>query len=56
MGFGDNVDNVVRCFGVYRLVVLTILDPSKQRCNNTNINKTDYSNTNLIYQEDDENR
>lgn len=33
---------------------ITIQDPSKQRCNNTDNNNTDYSETNLIYSEDDD--
>ena len=35
-------------------VKTTILEPSKQRCNYTEFNNTDYSNTNLIYSEDEE--
>ena len=33
---------------------ITIQDQSKQRCNNTDNNNTDYSETNLIYSEDDD--
>ena len=36
------------------MVKTTILESSKQRCNNTEFINTDYSNTNLIYSEDEE--
>lgn len=35
-----------------RVVEITILDQPKQRCNYTDVNKTDYSNTNLILSAD----
>ena len=35
-------------------VKTTILEPSKQRCNYTEFNNTDYSNTNHIYSDDEE--
>lgn len=35
-----------------RVAKTTILDPSKQRCNKTELNNTDHSNTNLILSED----
>ena len=36
------------------IFVKNFIHPSKQRCNNTDNNNTDYSETNLIYSEDDD--
>ena len=35
-------------FDNYRIVIFTILELSKSQCNNTDINNTDYSDTNPI--------